>query len=58
MIKEVFSPVYAEDYKPTAEAIATVKEELSKLGISSTARKKLKDFDSLIADLDNGEGAN
>jgi hypothetical protein len=29
-----------------------------KLGISSTARKKLKDFDSLIADLDNGEGAN
>lgn len=57
LIKEVFSPVYAEDYKPTAEAIATVKEELSKLGISSTARKKLKDFESLIAELDNGEGA-
>lgn len=58
LIKEIFSPVYAENYKPTAEAIATVKEELSKLGISSTARKKLKDFDSLIAILDNGEGAN
>ena len=57
LIKEVFSPVYAEDYKPTAEAIATVKEELSKLGISYTARKKLKDFESLIAELDNGEGA-
>lgn len=57
LIKEVFSPVYAEDYKPTEEAIATVKEELSKLGISSTARKTLKDFESLIAKLDNGEGA-
>ena len=58
LIKEVFSPVYAEDYKPTEDAIATVKEELSKLGVSSTARKKLKDFESLIAKLNNGEGAN
>lgn len=58
LIKEVFSPVYIEDYKPTEDAIATVKEELMKLGISSTARKTLKDFKSLIAKLDNGEGAN
>jgi len=57
LIKEVFSPVYADTFKPTEEAIATVKEELSKLGISTTARKKLKDFESLIAKLDNGEGA-
>jgi len=58
LIKEVFSPVYAEEYKPTTDAIETARAELMKLGISSTARKKLKDFDSLIADLDNGEGAN
>ena len=58
LIKEVFSPVYAEEYKPTGDAIAKAKDELIKLGISSTARKKLKDFDSLIAILDNGEGAN
>ena len=57
LIKEVFSPVYAEDYKPTADAIETARAELMKLGISSTARKKLKDFESLIAELDNGEGA-
>lgn len=58
LIKEVFSPVYAEEYKPTTDAIETARAELMKLGISSTARKKLKDFDSLIADLANGEGAN
>lgn len=58
LIKEVFSPVYIEDYKPTEDAIAQAREELIKLGISSAARKKLKDFDSLIAILDNGEGDN
>lgn len=57
LIKELFAPLDVESIKPTAEAIATVKEELSKLGISSTARKKLKDFESLIAELDNGKGA-
>lgn len=55
IIKDLFSPVYAEELKPTEEAITAVKAELSKLGISSNARKTLKDFDTLIAKL--GEGA-
>lgn len=57
LIKELFAPLDIESIKPTADAIETVTEKLSKLGISSSARKALKDMDALIADLDNREGA-
>lgn len=57
LIKELFQPVDAEAQKPTAEALAKVKAELVKGGISSTARKTLKDLDSLIDGLYSGEGA-
>lgn len=57
LIKELFVPVYIERLKPTEEDIADMKVKLSKLGTSTTARKTLSDFDSLIAELNNGEGA-
>lgn len=58
IIKEVFSPLEADTLKPSQEAIEEVTEELTKLGLSSDARKKLKYLDAFIDHLMNsGEGA-
>lgn len=58
IIKEVFSPLEADTLKPSQEAIEEVTEELTKLGLSSEARKKLKYLDTFIDHLMyNGEGA-
>lgn len=58
IIKEVFSPLEADTLKPSQEAIEEVTEELTKLGLSSEARKKLKYLDAFIDHLMNsGEGA-
>lgn len=57
LIKELFNSINADDYRPTADAINAMKQKLIKLGISSNARKTLKNFDALIAELDNREGA-
>ena len=58
IIKEVFSPLEADTLKPSQEAIAEITEELTKLGLSSDARKKLKYLDTFIDRLMNsGEGA-
>ena len=47
LIKDLFQPVDTEAQKPTAEALAKVKAELVKGGISSTARKTLKTLTAL-----------
>ena len=58
IIKEVFSPLEADTLKPSPKAIEEVTEELTKLGLSSEARKKLKYLDAFIDHLMNsGEGA-
>lgn len=57
LIKELFQPIDYEALKPRAEAIEAVKAELIKAGISTTARKLLKNLDSLIDRLESGEGA-
>lgn len=56
LIKELFPPVDTEELKPTKEAIDAVTAELTELGFTSKARKKLKNFDRYIALL-MGEGA-
>lgn len=48
IIKEVFSSMDAESLKPSKEAIESVAAELTKLGISTNARKKLKYLDEFI----------
>lgn len=58
IIKEVFRPLEAETLKPSQEAIEEVTAELTKLGLSSDARKKLKYLDAFIDRLMNSrEGA-
>lgn len=58
IIKEVFSPLEADTLKPSQEAITEITEELTKLGLSSDARKKLKYLDAFIDRLMNSrEGA-
>lgn len=58
IIKEAFSPLDAESLKPSQEAIEEVTAELTKLGLSSKARKKLKYLDAFIDHLMNsGKGA-
>lgn len=58
IIKEAFSPLDAESLKPSQEAIEEITAELTKLGLSSEARKKLKYLDAFIDRLMNsGEGA-
>lgn len=57
LVKELFTPVFAEQLKPTEEAKNAMRVKLAKQGISTNARKTLKDFDALIAELDNREGA-
>lgn len=57
LIKELFAPLDVESIKPTEEAKEAVRGKLAKLGISSSARQALKDFDALIMELDNREGA-
>ena len=58
IIKEAFRPLEAESLKPSQEAIAEITAELTKLGLSSEARKKLKYLDAFIDRLMNsGEGA-
>lgn len=56
IIKEFFLPVDIEELKPTKEAIDAVTAELTELGYTTKARKKLKNFDRYIALL-MGEGA-
>lgn len=56
LIKELFIPVDTEELKPTAEAIKAVTDELTELGFTTKARKKLKNFDRYISLL-MGEGA-
>lgn len=56
LIKELFPPVDTEELKPAKEAIDAVTAELTELGFTSKARKKLKNFDRYIALL-MGEGA-
>ena len=56
LIKELFPPVDIEELKPTQEAIDAVTAELTELGFTTKARKKLKNFDRYIAIL-MGEGA-
>ena len=58
IIKEAFSPLEAEPLKPSQEAIEEITAELTKLGLSSDARKKLKYLDAFIDRLMNSrEGA-
>lgn len=58
IIKEVFSPLEADTLTPSQEAIDDITEELTKLGFSSDARKKLKYLDAFIDRLMNSrEGA-
>ena len=54
LIKEIFSPTDYEELKPTQEAIDAVTAELDRLGFSSEASRKLKNFDNLIAELCKG----
>ena len=56
LIKELFQPVDIEELKPTQEAIDAVTAELTELGFTTKARKKLKNFDRYMAIL-MGEGA-
>lgn len=58
IIKETFRPLEADTLKPSQEAIEEVTAELTKLGFSSDARKKLKYLDAFIERLMNSrEGA-
>lgn len=58
IIKEIFRPLEADTLKPSQEAIEEVTAELTKLGFSSDARKKLKYLDAFIDRLMNSrEGA-
>lgn len=58
IIKEAFSPLEAEPLKPSREAIEEITAELTKLGLSSGAGKKLKYLDAFIDRLMNSrEGA-
>lgn len=56
LIKELFQPTDIEELKPTKEAIEAVTTELTELGLTTKARKQLKNFDRYIALL-MGEGA-
>ena len=53
IIKEAFRPLEADTLKPSQEAIEEVTAELTKLGLSSDARKKLKYLDAFIDRLMN-----
>lgn len=58
IIKEAFRPLEADTLKPSQKAIEEVTAELTKLGFSSDARKKLKYLDAFIDHLmDSREGA-
>ena len=58
IIKEAFRPLETETLKPSQEAIEEITAELTKLGFSSEARKKLKYLDAFIDRLMNSrEGA-
>lgn len=58
IIKKIFRPLEADTLKPSQEAIEEVTAELTKLGFSSDARKKLKYLDAFIDRLMNSrEGA-
>ncbi len=58
IIKEIFRPLEADTLKPSQEAIEEVTAELTKLGFSSDARKKLRHLDAFIDRLMNSrEGA-
>ena len=58
IIKEIFRPLEADTLKPSQEAIEEVTAELTKLGFSSDARKKLMYLDAFIDRLMNSrEGA-
>ncbi len=58
IIKEIFRPLEADTLKPSQEAIEEVTAELTKLGFSSDARKKLRYLDAFIDRLMNSrEGA-
>lgn len=48
LVKTLFTPLYAENFKPTAQAIAQVKEEVEKLGFSKAGRDNLADYDYYI----------
>ena len=52
IIKEIFRPLEADTLKPSQEAIEEVTAELTKLGFSSDARKKLRYLDAFIDRLD------
>lgn len=57
LIKELFRPIDPDEQRPPAEAVETVKAELIKAGISTTARKTIKSLDRKIEWLYYGEGA-
>ena len=58
IIKEIFRPLEADTLKPSQEAIEEVTAELTKLGFSSEAWKKLRYLDAFIDRLMNSrEGA-
>ena len=58
IIKEIFRPLEADTLKPSQEAIEEVTAELTKLGFSSDARKKLRYLNAFIDRLMNSrEGA-
>ena len=57
ILKKFFKPIYIEELKPKEKDIERVKAELIKLGFSSAARAKLKDFQAIIAELTPGKGA-
>ncbi|WP_461366869.1 hypothetical protein, partial [Candidatus Darwinibacter acetoxidans] len=58
IIKKIFRPLEADTLKPSQEAIEEVTAELTKLGFSSDAWKKLRYLDAFIDRLMNSrEGA-
>ena len=57
IIKRFFKPINIEELKPTEEAIEQIKQELIKLGYTAATRARLKDFESIIAELTPGKGA-
>lgn len=48
IIKEAFSPIEIGELLPSQDALEDIREELTKLGLSSEARRKLKYLDPLV----------
>ena len=58
LIKELFTPLFAEDFKPTEQAIEKAKAEVDKLGFTKAGREKLADYEYYINILQGKDTAN